>query len=155
MRLIGELHGADDLVRKLHPPRLIGPPSRALMTRFGEIARDEARTEAPEGISGDLKGSIDFRIDGGAVSEWARIGSNLDYATYVHEGTRPHWPPIDAIAPWALSKGIPPFLVARQISRVGTMPNPFLRRGFERAGKRIDHLMTIMARQIERNFGGG
>lgn len=148
------LKGDDILIRKLHPPRLIGLPSRDLMRSFGEIARDEAREEAPVD-TGDLRDSIDFSTDGGAISEWVRIGTNLDYAPYVHEGTRPHFPPIAAITAAANRRGIPPFLFARAIAQRGTAPNPFLRRGMARAEKRIGHLLTIAARSIERRFGAG
>lgn len=155
MRLTATLHGEDELIQKLHPPRLLGQPSRTLMTRFGELARDDVRAEAPEGVTGDLKGSIDFQIDAGPIAEWVRVGSPLDYAEYVHEGTRPHFPPIAAITPWALAHGIPPFVLARRIALIGTMPNPFLRRGFARSGKKLDHLMNLMARDVERSFGRG
>ena len=155
MRLIANLRGDDILIRTMHPPRLIGPPSHELMRRFGEIAREAVRDEAPQGVTGNLKGSIDFQADGGAISEWVRVGSNLDVAEWVHEGTKPHMPPVAAITPWALSKGIPPWALAIRIKRMGTLPNPFLRRGFARAETQIGHLMTVMARSVERRFGAG
>jgi len=48
------------------------------------------------------------------------------YAIFVHEGTKPHFPPIEAITPWARRHGIPPFLVARSIAKHGTQGIPFL-----------------------------
>lgn len=67
-----------------------------------------------------------------------KIGTNRSYAVYLHEGTRPHWPPIDAIRLWVLQK----FNLrkdalekrARQvqvaISRKGTKAAPFLKEPF-------------------------
>lgn len=58
-----------------------------------------------------------------------------DYWKYVEEGTRPHWPPISAIAHWVQIKPVIPrpdekgnipsqqslaFLISRKISREGT-----------------------------------
>jgi hypothetical protein len=57
--------------------------------------------------------------------------SKQDYAVFVHEGTRPHMPPMGAITPWANRHGIPPFLVARSIARHGTKANPFLFKALE------------------------
>ena len=51
--------------------------------------------------------------------------ADTDYAVFVHEGSKPHWPPIDAIEPWANRHGIPPFMAARSIATKGTKANPF------------------------------
>lgn len=47
------------------------------------------------------------------------------YAIFVHEGTRPHFPPLAAIEGWADRHGIPPYLVARSIASKGTKRHPF------------------------------
>lgn len=53
------------------------------------------------------------------------VRADTDYAVFVHEGTKPHWPPIQAIEPWANRHSIPPFMVARSIAAKGTKANPF------------------------------
>lgn len=155
MRLILTLEGDQALSRKIQPSRLLGSPSHTLMANIGAAARDDIRDETPVGVTGDLKASIDFQIDSASVSEWVRVGSNLDYATYVHEGTRPHWPPIAAITPWALMKGIPPGALAASIARKGTRANPFVKRGFAQTESRMGYLLNRMARDIETRFGRG
>lgn len=69
-----------------------------------------------------------------------------DYWKYVEYGTRPHWPPREAILRWIRMKPVIPrpgadgrvpterqlaFLIARKISRVGTEGRPSLRRTLE------------------------
>lgn len=54
------------------------------------------------------------------------LENTAKYASFIHDGTNPHWPPMDAIERWANRHGIPPFLVARSISQKGTKGKPFL-----------------------------
>ena len=89
---------------------------------------------------GRLKNSI--RID--LIPLRGSLGFTADYATYVHEGTRPHWPPFGAgssLERWSRLHGIIPFLVARAISVRGTKAQPFLKEGVEGAKSSIDNRM--------------
>jgi hypothetical protein len=86
---------------------------------------------------GKLRGSIftEFGVLKGV------LGFNSDYAVYVHEGTRPHFPPFGpgtSVNRWSSLHGINPFLVARAISIRGTKPQPFLKEGVGRAQSLID-----------------
>lgn len=57
------------------------------------------------------------------------VVADANYAIYVHEGTRPHFPPPQKLERWARLHGFPPgggFLVARAISEEGTEGRPFL-----------------------------
>lgn len=53
------------------------------------------------------------------------LENTAPYSSYVHDGTKPHFPPISAIEGWANRHGIEPFLVARAISKKGTKAVPF------------------------------
>lgn len=60
---------------------------------------------------------------------WRRVGSDLNYAVFLEEGTRPHFPPAykgSSLDLWAESKGIPTYAVARSIARKGTKAHPFV-----------------------------
>lgn len=61
------------------------------------------------------------------------LESNVPYSVFVQTGTRPHFPPVDAIAPWAIKRGIPPFALALAIAKHGTKPNPFMTRAIKTA----------------------
>lgn len=54
------------------------------------------------------------------------LQSNVPYSGFIQTGTAPHFPPIDAITPWATAKGIPPWALAISISKKGTKANPFM-----------------------------
>lgn len=88
---------------------------------------------------GDLKKSISADVQGFA----GRVRPTVQYAVYVHEGTRPHWMPSREWKPggslfkWATRKGIPPFLVARAIARRGTKARPWMRRAYEANQSRL------------------
>lgn len=57
------------------------------------------------------------------------------HAAWIEYGTRPHWPPIEPLAAWAVRVLQVPkaearqvgYLIARKIAAVGTEPQPFLR----------------------------
>jgi hypothetical protein len=59
----------------------------------------------------------------------AKVVANIHYAAAVEFGSRPHFPPVDALKDWAAKKlgdeGLA-FVVARSISQKGTRPQPFL-----------------------------
>ena len=86
---------------------------------------------------GDLRSSITSEIDRQIDLLIGEAGSNVAHAEAVHQGTPPHWPPVNQIQEWVeqqVRRGTmttddvdaTAFLVARAISRRGTRPNPFL-----------------------------
>ncbi len=91
---------------------------------------NDARANCATGVTGTLAQSIqpgDIIVSD--VNVVAYIDANADYASYVENGTRPHFPPVDALKDWAAKfLGDPnlAFLVARAISRRGTIARPFL-----------------------------
>lgn len=90
----------------------------------------DARVICPTGVTGTLAQSI----QPGAItvtddSVEAIVEANADYASYVEFGTRPHFPPIDALKDWAekfLGDPKLAFVVARAIARNGTKPYNFM-----------------------------
>jgi len=87
--------------------------------------------------TGLLRGHIGYEVDVQSVDEWvARVGveksGNQDtYALYVHEGTRPHRAPFEAIKAWAERKSrggkdFQWFPIWLKIAREGTEPKPFV-----------------------------
>ncbi len=77
--------------------------------------------------TGRLRSSIriNFTDDGTG----ADVGSDVEYASFIEQGTMPHFPPVQALKAWArrvLRDEGAAFLVARAISRRGTNPRPFL-----------------------------
>ncbi len=87
-------------------------------------------------VSGFLKQSITSEV----VDNVATIGTNMKYAAAVHEGSKPHWAPIDPLRVWVHMKfglrGKEVEKTARavqvSIAKKGTKPHPFFTNAFER-----------------------
>jgi hypothetical protein len=88
-----------------------------------------ARDLAPK-VTHNLEKSIqagDVIVSDGNVT--AEIIANADYASYVEEGTRPHFPPLEPIREWAsqvLGDPGAAFPIARKIAERGTKGVHFL-----------------------------
>jgi hypothetical protein len=91
---------------------------------------------------------------GNLARNWERIlgrfqgslRSGVNYAIDVHEGTKPHHVPAEALRLWAKPKGLNPFAVSKIISRKGTKSNPFMTRSLKRAKSGIE---TEMSKAID------
>ena len=87
-------------------------------------------------VDGDLRNSITSEVKRELGLMTLEAGTNVRYAIFVHEGTRPHWPPKAPIRRWVRKKsnlkGKPKeinratFFVRRKISQQGTKARPFL-----------------------------
>jgi phage gpG-like protein len=69
------------------------------------------------------------------------VGSNVKYAPFMELGTRPHWPPLEALETWARRHGTTAYVVARAISRRGLKPRRYLQRALEDNARRIKRLL--------------
>lgn len=61
-------------------------------------------------------------------------GYAAEYAPFVEKGTRPHFPPVEALRGWArrvLGDESAAWAVARKIAREGTEPQPFVKPGID------------------------
>ena len=103
--------------------------------------------------TGQLKDNIDYEVQITAQKIMAKIGvnANTPHGIFVHEGTKPHFPPVDAIKKWVIQKGLVrkgskpttfrsakgtnlekvaqgiAFVIARSIAKRGTKALPFLK----------------------------
>jgi hypothetical protein len=105
--------------------------------------------------TGILQRSEATSVDPAAMPMWGKLGTNVPYGIYVHEGTRPHFPPYGEgtpLAAWGKRHGIPAFLVARAIARRGTKGRPFFKQGFEKSLGEIGNLVSWLARQVEERW---
>lgn len=107
-----------------------GPVGRAALREASALRSAAIRSPEMPVDEGRLRSSLWARADplpdGSGVR--GRAGTDVRYAAAVHNGSRPHWPPIVAIAGWVHRKRIAasPFVIARAISRRGTKAHPFL-----------------------------
>ena len=96
-------------------------------------------------VSGYLRNSITSEVRREAERIMGITGTNTKYAIFVHQGTRPHWPPIQPIKRWVIrklgisGKDVPKviFLVRRKIAEKGTPAKPFFTFVFKQYQNRI------------------
>ena len=84
----------------------------------------------------------------------AIIAPHKDYAIFVHEGTRPHFPPVDVIERWAARHGMAGagYQIARAISVRGTKGVPFMEKGLEKAKKEITQIFEGKIEGVIRKY---
>jgi hypothetical protein len=92
------------------------------------VMREEMR-QVPRGVSSDLAGKIEQIVT--TVDATIHPDPMLKYPLFVQTGTKPHMPPVDAIAEWANSKGINPWALAMSIKKKGTKANDYIGRTFD------------------------
>lgn len=134
-----------------------------LLQQFIQAVRDDLKQQninASSKLSQSLKSVVKQK------GKWIEISISLeDYWKYIEYGTRPHFPPIQAIRKWIDVKPILPrpmkgklptrdqlaFLIARKISIVGTRPKPFLNKTISDFNL-IDKVYNLLLNQIEQQI---
>lgn len=116
-----------------------GPVAKHVML-LGQRVVNQSKRYCPVDTS-RLRNSIRQASYASSQGFYVMVGTDVKYALYVHEGTKPHFPPPSAMQPWARRHGFPPgrgggFLVARAISQRGTKAQPFLTDAIEQVGLR-------------------
>lgn len=106
-----------------------GPVGRDLALKSQRIV-NAAKRRCPVD-RGRLRSSIRYTLIVDDKGLYSLIGTDVEYAIFVHEGTRPHFPPPGKLQPWAGRHGFPGgleggFMVARGIAAYGTKGHPFL-----------------------------
>ncbi len=127
---------------------------------------EQSQDLVPSGASNSLRDS-GHRIPP-VPTDWAMVRYTAPYAAYVHEGTRPHWPPSGVLTRWielVLQVKDPKevkrldFLIRRKIAKYGTKPQPFLRDAAEEVILTMDDVFQRKfeeaASRLARQFGGG
>jgi phage gpG-like protein len=111
-----------------------GPMLKAMRDSTLMVQRD-AKKLAPVD-TGRLRASITPSVKGGDPVRGV-VGSNVKYAPFMELGTRPHWPPVSALATWARRHGKTAWGVAQLIASRGLAARRFLQGAFEKNAPRI------------------
>lgn len=101
--------------------------------------------------TGRLRASITPEVRSESDTVIGVIGSNVTYAPFVEFDTRPHWPPIAALKVWAERHHANAFLVARAISRRGTIGKHYLQKAFDANKSKIEARFNKVVEQIARD----
>ena len=126
-----DLRGMDQITRNINNVRRLMPEALA---EANEETADEIAKFARRNVrdidavaTGDLSKSIEVTSSPGGLV--FAVGSKMKYAPYVEFGTRPHFPPLDAIREWCRVRGIDEgaaYPIARAIAERGLPERPFL-----------------------------
>lgn len=147
------LVGQDRLARALRDPMFVRGPLRDFLEAASLRVEARAKEKAPVD-TGRLRNSIGREVE----TYRAIVGTNLAYARPVEFGSKPHFPPLSALQPWARRHGFPKgnagaYLVAGAIARRGTKAQPFLIPALEQSARVIQRFLDQAVRSIEAEWG--
>jgi len=139
----GRLAEGRDLGR-VGPEAIVKTINKAVLFLQAEVAK-----RTPRGATGLLRGSIASEVRGRGASITGIVGTPFIYGLPVETGTRPHFPPPDALVPWVRRKlGLAgeealsvAFLIARVISRRGTKGARMFARTLKEEGRKLDSIL--------------
>jgi len=116
---------------------LRGPAMDSAMRKATMIVTGAAKRNSPVD-TGLLRASItpEVRHPFGNTVEGI-VGSNVKYAPFMELGTKPHFPPLAALATWARRHGTTAFIVCRAIARRGLKPRFYLKKALEDNVKKV------------------
>jgi HK97 gp10 family phage protein len=125
-----EIRGAQQVIKNLNKisDRMFNRIVDACQRVQAQVVND-ARSAAPVFLTTLRQSILPGDISVSKTDVQAKVTANVKYASYVEFGTRPHWPPVDALKDWAAKKlgdESLAFVVARAISRRGTKAQPYL-----------------------------
>lgn len=148
-------------------PGVVREELLAAMTEADMLLLREVKERMPSGAfgaSGGMKGRSFNEERVGEIGVEGFVGSSAPYTEYVELGTRPHFPPIEALIDWVKVKfsisddrearGVA-FLVARKISRVGTKGAGMFAQGFAAVEPQVRAIFNAAADRIAMRVTGG
>jgi len=115
--------------------------------KIRERARMYLKTQGAITVVGMLWKSVMWEFSPKGIE--AEIGPVQKYGPYVEFGTRPHWPPLEALEKWAKDHGFEsPYLVAKSIAEHGMSARPYLTPAYDDfAGELIIRLEKVMGKK--------
>ena len=130
-----------------------------------QLLTDYRAALQPHSASGNLLNSLTSKINFDSNRFEIRI-EGADYGKYLEEGTKPHFPPVDAILQWIRIKPILPrpfangklptenqlaYLIGRKISKVGTEGTHLFEKTVEE-NNYIERVALAVAQELTKEF---
>lgn len=138
MSLILKIDGLDRLTALLEkaPATVIKHTNVAILGVI-TLIENQAKKEAPIGLTKKLHNMWTKTFS----PLTGKISSQMPYALGIEFGTAPHKVPVSEIAPWAISKGLNPWAVAKSIAKKGTRANPFFQRALDNSEDGVNKII--------------
>ncbi len=152
-----EVTGLQEVTRKLQTDALLGESLSTAMEASAINVQRLARQNAPSWRN-VLRNSITYDLKGSILPLQARIGPMrgpaTQYASVMEFGREAgsRQPPVAAITPWALAKGLNPYVVARLIARKGIKGRFYMKRAAQESQEFIRRRFEDAVKDIERRF---
>lgn len=129
---------------------MTGQPMIRAMRDVTLLLTRDARRNAPVD-TGTLRSSIMPSVAVQHKEVIGIVGSNVEYAPFMELGTKPHFPPPDALEVWARRHGFSSaYLVCRAISRRGLKARKFLQKAMKTNARRIVNRINQAIKEIIR-----
>lgn len=124
-----------------------------------------AVTDGGHIASGNLASTASYKVEvSGKYMELIFVLQ--DYWKYLENGTKPHFPPIDAVEKWVIAKPIIPramsgrvpstrqlaVLIARGISKHGTKATKLLQNTIDNSNDLIEKMVDEIVKQLEKEI---
>lgn len=157
------LKGVDELASAFAAaPDLVRQRLNVFMNGATMYLQAEIQERTPTSGHGTLRGSFTSEVRDLGDSVVGVVGSPLAYAVPVELGTRPHFPPVDAIEDWVNVKlGISgpeghrvAYAIARKIAARGTKGAFMVKRAFDAAQPELERQAEILLTAIAGDLAG-
>ncbi len=152
MDLTYKIEGLEELLKNIDNRHLLSQALKDIFTKSTLTLQRNIQKKTTKVDTGRLRASITTEIDKSELPQWGKVGTNTTYAPYVEWDTKPHWPPIKALEPWAHRHNTSAYLVALGISRHGTKGVHMFQEGLEDSKADLDKIVNDAARTIEEKF---
>jgi hypothetical protein len=158
-----QLKGADELAAAFEAaPELVRRRLNVYLNGATMYLQQEIQERTPTSGHGTLRASFTSEVHDLGDSVVGVVGSPLAYAIPVELGTRPHFPPVDAIEDWVNVKlGITgpegkrvAYAIARKIAARGTNGALMVRRGFDAAEPELERQAELLLTAIAGDLAG-
>lgn len=124
IRIGMQVKGLNELMNNMGETRnMVIPLIQSTLNKSSMTIKTNAKAKAPVAF-GKLKRGISHTVEGLSGIVW----SKEKYGLFVELGTRPHFPPVEALKPWArlkLGNENLAWAVAKKIAKRGTKAKPF------------------------------
>lgn len=146
-----ELEGVEELTKKVSSKYLLGSPLRRFFTKMALFAEGHAKKGTPSD-TGRLRADITHKIDATPVPTFAKVYTTVKYGPFVESDTKPHFPPISALMPWAARHGVNVWAVAKSIARRGTKGKKMFEKALESTQPKMREAMSDLSKDIKRTW---
>ena len=96
---------------------------------LGDLDEDIIKTATKALSQNIFSGKLIASLESNIKTSGKKITINFSFdkvGEFLDKGTKPHFPPIKSIEPWADAKGIPVWALAKSISEKGTKAHPWI-----------------------------